>query len=61
MVSRYEKALAAYLARDFKGALDRLQRQNGDPPSALLIERCVAFLESPPPPDWAGVYVSPSK
>ena len=61
MVSRYEKAFAAYLARDFKGALDRLQRQNGDPPSALLIERCVAFLESPPPPDWAGVYVSPSK
>jgi adenylate cyclase len=60
-VSCYEKAFASYLARDFRGALDRLQRQNGDPPSALLIERCSAFLESPPPRDWSGVYISPSK
>ena len=61
IVAAYEAAFAAYAARDFEAALAVLQNQRNDAPSAVLIERCAAFLQSPPPPDWRGVYVSVSK
>jgi adenylate cyclase len=61
VVERYERAFAAYLARDFAGALQLLEMQTNDPPSVVLAERCREFLAEPPPPDWAGVYVSMSK
>jgi adenylate cyclase len=60
-VRTYEEAFEKYLARDFQGALDRLVTLKGDPPSATLTERCQAFLKSPPPADWNGVYVAKSK
>jgi adenylate cyclase len=61
IVAAYEAAFAAYAARDFETALAVLQNNRSDAPSAVLIERCTAFLQSPPPPDWRGVYVSLSK
>jgi adenylate cyclase len=61
IVTAYETAFAAYAARDFKRALAVLQDNRSDAPSAVLIERCTAFLQSPPSPDWRGVYVSLSK
>ena len=61
IVAAYEAAFAAYAARDFERALAVLQNNRSDAPSAVLIERCTAFLQSPPPPDWRGVYVSVSK
>jgi adenylate cyclase len=61
IVAAYEAAFAAYAARDFETALAVLQNNRNDAPSAVLIERCTAFLQSPPPPDWRGVYVSLSK
>jgi adenylate cyclase len=58
IVSAYETAFAEYAARDFERAIAILQEQSGDPPSAVLIERCMAFLEAPPPADWHGVHIS---
>ena len=60
-VGRYEQAFAAYLARDFSGALQILETQPEDPPSAVLAGRCREFLEEPPPAGWTGIYVSMSK
>jgi adenylate cyclase len=59
--ANYEKAFVAYTERDFAGAIAILQNQNGDPPSAVLAERCRAFLEEPPPADWRGVYAASEK
>ena len=61
IVNAYETAFAAYAARDFERALAALQQHGSDPPSAVLIKRCTAFLQAPPPQDWHGVYVSLSK
>jgi adenylate cyclase len=61
IVTAYETAFAAYMARDFKRALALLKKNESDGPSAVLIERCTAFLQAPPPQDWHGVYVSASK
>jgi adenylate cyclase len=61
LTAAYEAAFAAYLARDFAKALALLQPHEGDGPSAVLCERCRAFLQVPPPADWQGVYVSLSK
>ncbi|MDQ2659181.1 MAG: adenylate/guanylate cyclase domain-containing protein, partial [Verrucomicrobiota bacterium] len=60
-VSVYESAFDAYLARDFEKAIAILERNNGDPPSAILLDRCRLFQETPPPADWQGVHVSMSK
>jgi adenylate cyclase len=57
----YERALAAYFARDFVSAREILRALAGDPPSRVLAERCDAMIASPPPKDWNGVYVAKSK
>lgn len=59
--ANYEKAFAAYIERDFAGAIAILKNQNGDPPSSALAERCRAFLDEPPPEDWRGVYAANQK
>ena len=57
----YEKALDAYWARDFSGALSLLGGSDGDGPAEVLKERCRRMLQDPPPGDWDGIYVSKSK
>jgi adenylate cyclase len=59
--ANYERAFAAYTERDFAGAMTILENQNGDVPSVMLAERCRAFLEEPPPPDWRGVHTAVQK
>ncbi len=56
----YERALEAYFARDFTGALDCIGSLD-DPPSRVLASRCKAMLAHPPPRDWTGVFVATSK
>ncbi len=55
----YADALALYRVRRFAEAKDvlvkALELQADDGPSLHLVERCVAFLQSPPPADWDGV------
>ncbi|HEY5742990.1 MAG TPA: adenylate/guanylate cyclase domain-containing protein [Terrimicrobiaceae bacterium] len=58
VIAAYEEAFAAYSARDFEKALAILKNSEGDGPSSVLIERCKTFLQSPPPANWDGVYVS---
>jgi adenylate cyclase len=57
----YEEAFAAYLAREFTRARDLLVALPDDPPSCVLLARCVAMIANPPPADWDGVYVATSK
>jgi PAS domain S-box-containing protein len=61
VISAYETAFSAYAAGNFERALAVLQENASDPPSTVLIERCKAFLQEPPPADWHGIYVSASK
>jgi len=61
LVITYERALEAYLRRDFRGALDDLQPIADDGPSRTLIERCKWMLDHPPAAEWDGVYVATSK
>ena len=61
VVSAYESAFSAYTAGKFESAIAVLQKNASDPPSTVLIERCKAFLQVPPPADWRGIYVSASK
>jgi adenylate cyclase len=57
----YEAAFEAYVARKFGEAIAILAQNDNDPPSAILLNRCRAFQEAPPPVDWQGVHVSTSK
>ena len=57
----YETAFSAYTAGNFERALAVLQENASDPPSTVLIERCKAFLQVPPPADWRGIYIPASK
>ncbi|MET0223433.1 MAG: hypothetical protein ABW346_03555, partial [Terrimicrobium sp.] len=60
-VKTYETAFAAYLARDFAGAVEILSRNESDRPSIVLRQRCETFLHAPPPADWQGVHISLAK
>ena len=60
-VAAYETAFEAYAARDFDRAVTILEQNAGDAPSNILIKRCRAFQQTPPPADWRGVYTSMSK
>ena len=55
----YEAALDDYWARRFDAAIGRLSPfVDSDPPSKVLVARCKAYLESPPPGDWDGSWIS---
>ncbi len=60
-VAAYEDAFGAYVKRDFAAAIAILEKQDADAPSAVLIDRCRAFQQTPPTADWRGVYTSMSK
>ncbi len=60
-VKAYEAALEAYSARNFEEAIALLSQNDNDPPSGILLNRCRAFLEAPPPMDWQGIHVSTAK
>jgi adenylate cyclase len=58
VIASYEKAFAAYSARDFDGAIAILEKQPTDGPSVRLLARCRMYLSEAPPVDWDGIYVS---
>jgi adenylate cyclase len=60
-VQRYEAALALYMRREFRAALSLFEALAEDPPSAVLAERCRAFIAAPPPDDWDGTHAATSK
>jgi adenylate cyclase len=61
----FMQGLAAYIARDFRGAAEQyktaLRLRPNDQPAAALLERCREFLSAPPPQEWNGVYVATEK
>ncbi len=61
----YEAALNAYFAGNFDQALGLLEGDVAhypeDRPSALLRERCRAYLHTPPPQPWEGVHEAKDK
>jgi adenylate cyclase len=64
LLPEFEKGLELYRGREFKKALavfESLVKQFDDGPSKLYIQRCSDYLETPPPPDWDGVYTANGK
>lgn len=60
-----EEAFARYLERDFAGAAalygEVLAALPGDRAAAMLRERCLAYGETPPPPEWDGAQTKTAK
>lgn len=65
LVIDFEQALDAYFARDFTGATSIcariLKKHPHDGPTKLLLNRCAAFIQDPPPASWNGVWVHTKK
>ncbi len=55
-IALFHRGLAAYRARDWRAALGIFKSLEGDAPAALYAGRSEAFLASPPPEDWDGVF-----
>ena len=64
-MERYIEGIRLYRERAFKDAracfAATLALNPADRPSRLYVERCEHFLESPPPPDWDGVWTLTTK
>jgi adenylate cyclase len=60
-VTRYERALDAYLERRFDEALGLLGEVPLDRPGEVLASRCRRHLAAPPPAGWDGVFVAQEK
>ncbi len=62
---RFSEAFCLYKGRRFEEAINVfeaiLERVPDDAPSRLYIQRCNAFIQSPPCDGWDGVYVAGSK
>ncbi|HYR59093.1 MAG TPA: adenylate/guanylate cyclase domain-containing protein, partial [Chthoniobacteraceae bacterium] len=61
IAAAYERAFDAYVARDFAAAISILEKQEADAPSNVLLKRCRAFQQQPPPADWRGVHLATAK
>ena len=61
----YNTGLDAYKQRKWDEAITAFQEalkiRPEDGPSALYLERSIAFKETPPPDDWDGVYTMTEK
>ncbi|MHC4600641.1 MAG: adenylate/guanylate cyclase domain-containing protein [Planctomycetota bacterium] len=65
LVRKYEAGLEKYRAREWDAAIRLFEEAEacvpGDRPSRVLIERCRAYQEAPPPDDWDGAIVFTTK
>ncbi|MSP42994.1 MAG: GAF domain-containing protein [Alphaproteobacteria bacterium] len=64
-VAAFNAGMQHYRARQFSAAQehfsDALRWHPGDRPSQIFLERCVTFLQAPPPADWDGVWTMTEK
>jgi adenylate cyclase len=64
-LAAFERGLRAYRGREWEEAIAAfagvLERAPEDGPARLYLDRARQFLESPPPPSWAGVHVMETK
>lgn len=65
LIARYDQAMALYRERRWDEAIDAFQAvfevAPGDGPSELLIARCRACREEPPPEGWGGEFAMTTK
>ncbi|OHD53649.1 MAG: hypothetical protein A2Y33_06925 [Spirochaetes bacterium GWF1_51_8] len=65
MLQYYNKGLELYKQRQFQEARKYfakcLEMLPGDGPSQLYVERCDAFIKTPPPENWDGVFTMTTK
>ncbi|MHC4605546.1 MAG: CHASE2 domain-containing protein [Planctomycetota bacterium] len=56
----YEEGMALFHGRKFEEARDRFEEARklcpDDAPVSMYVGRCEAFMMSPPPPEWEGVF-----
>ncbi|TGK31091.1 tetratricopeptide repeat protein [Leptospira gomenensis] len=61
----YNEGLNLYKTRKFTEALEKFKKAieftPDDGPSKKYIGRCQAFIETPPPADWDGVFEMKTK
>ena len=65
LITRFESAMEAYHAQNWRDAAGRFGELLGsypdDGPTQIFLQRALEFLETSPEPDWDGVYVMKSK
>jgi len=64
LAASFSEALKVYRSKDFQNALNAftaLSSENNDRVSKLYAERCREYIQSPPPADWDGVFISSKK
>ena len=65
VVDHFTEGLRLYRAAEFARATHEFEHallaNDKDRPSALYIERCRSFMETPPPEDWTGEWVMTEK
>ncbi len=54
----YKMMQFAEASEFFKKALEVFP---DDGPSKVYLDRCIYYIDNPPPPDWDGVYVMKTK
>jgi adenylate cyclase len=65
LMQHFAQGLHAYRAQQWDRAIhcfcQILAQKPDDAPSQLYVQRCETFKRLPPPADWDGVYVMPTK
>lgn len=65
LLTTYNEALECYRTHDWREAAGKfgpiLTADWMDGPTQVLLQRCLEFMDDPPPEDWDGVYVMKSK
>ncbi len=65
LLTLFDTGLQAYRGQQWDAAIEIfervLEKYPDDGPSHLLADRCRRFRSSPPPADWDGVYLMPTK
>lgn len=65
LLTTYNSALECYRTHNWEEAAGKfgpiLVNYPDDGPTQVLLQRCLEFMDEPPPPEWDGVYVALSK
>ncbi len=65
VLSLFSEGRELYKTRKFTEAMSKfaeaLKMDKDDGPSKVYYARCKMYLESPPPPEWDGVFVMTTK
>ncbi len=61
----FQKGYMSYYQKDFVSAMEHFKKAHSaetpDPTAEMYIERCEAYIATPPPADWDGVFIMTTK